>query len=224
MTTDRTPREHPTDLELAAWADEPGTSSATVGAHVAGCERCAAELRALEETRAALALDPPIPAPDAFAAQRERILAATSAGPRRGGRVVGRIAWLVPLAAAAAIAAFVLVDRTGGPGSPYGPDAPKKITVDGQAVALPIVADAAAAAEEAADAIATPEDPAAEVTIVPSEAIDEELLDAALAATEPLAPPIAVERSLTTELLFAELPEDEQSAVLLELASADLDY
>ena len=60
--------------------------------------------------------------------------------------------------------------------------------------------------------------------MVLAEAIDEELLDAALAAAEPLAPPIAVERSLTTELLFAELPADEQSAVLMEMASADLDF
>jgi hypothetical protein len=224
MTTDRTRGEHPTDLELAAWADEPGTSNTAVGAHVEGCERCAAELGALAETRAALALDPPIPTPDAFAAQRGRILASISAEPHRDGRVVGRIAWLVPVAAAAAIAAFFLIDRTGGPGSPDAPDTPYEVTVDADAVALPIVADAAAAAEEAADAIAIPEDPASEVTLVPSEAIDEELLDAAFAAAEPLAPPIAVERSLTTELLFAELPEDEQSAVLLELASTDLDY
>jgi hypothetical protein len=222
MTTDRTRDEHPTDLELAAWADEPGTASAAIGAHVEGCERCGAVLRALAATRAGLAIEPPLPSPEAFAAQRARILAAVSAGPRREARVVGRIAWLAPLAAAAAFAAFFLVVRTQGPGSPDSPDTPDEVAAGAETVRLPIVADAAAAAEEAADAIAVPEDPA--ITLVPSEAIDEDVLDAALAAAEPLSPPIAVERSLTTELLFAELPEDEQSAVLLELASSDLDY
>ena len=223
MTTHRTRGEHPTDLELASLADDPGTSSATIRAHVAGCELCGAELRALAATRAALAIDPPLPTSEAFAAQRERILAAISAEPRRDARVVGRIAWLAPIAAAAAIAAFFLIDRTPEPGSPGSPDTPAGIVIDAEE-ALPIVADAAAAAEEAADAIAIPEDPAAGITPVPAEAIDEELLDAALVAAEPLAPPVAIERSLTTELLFAELPEDEQSAVLLELASTELDY
>ena len=223
MTTDRTPEKHPTDLELAAWADAPGTAADGVRAHVACCERCGAELRALAATRAALALDPPLPTPDAFAAQRERILAAISAEPRRDARVVGRIAWLAPIAAAAAIAAFFLIDRTPEPGSPGSPNTPAGIVIDAEE-SLPIVADAAAAAEEAADAITIPEDPASGITLVPAEAIDEELLDAALVAAEPLAPPVAIERSLTTELLFAELPEDEQSAVLLELASAELDY
>jgi hypothetical protein len=224
MTTDRTRDEHPTDLELAAWADEPALASAAIGAHVRGCERCGAELRALAATRAGLAIEPPVPSPEVFAAQRARILAAVSAGPRRQGRVVGRIAWLAPLAAAAAIAAFFLVVRTQGPGSPDSPDTPDEVAADAETVRLPIVADAAAAAEEAADAIAGPEDPASGITLVPSEAIREDVLDAALVVAEPLAPPIAVERSLTTELLFAELPEDEQSAVLLELASSDLDY
>ncbi|HET9332442.1 MAG TPA: hypothetical protein VFQ21_02535 [Gemmatimonadota bacterium] len=223
MTTDRTPEEHPTDLELAAWADEPETADEGVRAHVAGCERCGAELSALAETRAILAIGPPLPTPGAFAAQRERILAAISAEPRRDGRVVGRIAWLAPIAAAAAIAAFFLIDRTGEPGSPESPDMPAGIVIDAEEF-LPVVADAAAAAEEAADAVAIQEDPASGITLVPSEAIDEELLDTALVAAEPLAPPIAIERSLTTELHFAELPEDEQSAVLLELASSDLDY
>ena len=222
MTIDPTPGGHPSDLDLAAWGDEPASAQPDVGAHVAGCDRCRAELAELAETRAALALDPPLPTAEAFAAQRERILVAVGAGPRRG-RVVGRIAWLAPLAAAAAIAAIVLVDRTGGPGSPDAGGTPPGTAAD-TGTALPVVADAAAAAAEAAGTIAVFGDPSAAVVVVPAEAIDEELLDAALAAAEPLAPPIAVERSLTTELLFAELPEDEQSAVLLEMASAELDF
>ena len=220
MTTDPTHGAHPTDLELAAWSDEPRSARADVGPHLESCERCRAEFRALTAARAAVALDPPLPTAEAFAAQRERIRAAVAASPRSEGRRAGRIAWLAPLAAAAAIAAFVLVDRTRGPESRDPGDTPPATV----ATVLPVVADAAAAAEQAAGAFAAADDSAAEVTVVPAEAIDEELLDAALAAAEPLAPPIAVERSLSTELLFAELPEDEQSAVLMEMASADLDF
>jgi len=222
MTTDPTHGGHPTDLDLAAWSDEPRSARADVGPHVAGCERCRAELRALTAARAALTLDPPLPTAEAFAAQRERIRAAVAAAPRREGWRAGRIAWLAPLAAAAAIAAFVLVDRARGPESRDPGDTSPATVAAG--MVLPVVADAAAAAEQAAGAIAAADDSAAEVTVVLAEAIDEELLDAALAAAEPLAPPIAVERSLTTELLFAELPADEQSAVLMEMASADLDF
>jgi anti-sigma factor RsiW len=189
MTTHRIEDAHPTDLELAAWADEPETGAADVRAHVEACDRCAERVAEMAETRAALALDPPLPTAAVFAYQRERILEAIGAAPRAKGRVVRRIAWLVPLATAAAIAAIVLVGRRSD-------EAP-----------LPVVADARKAAEE----------------VAPLEPIDEDLLDAALAAAEPLAPSISVERSMTTEARFAELSEEEQSAVLLELASADLD-
>jgi hypothetical protein len=62
-----------------------------------------------------------------------------------------------------------------------------------------------------------------EDAIVPSEPFDEDVLEAALAAADPLAPPLSVERSASIESEFAQLPEEEQSAVLSELASADFD-
>jgi hypothetical protein len=220
MTSHRSEPTHPSDLELAAWVDEPASGNAAVREHLEGCGSCRERVAGIEITRAALALDPPMPSEAAFAAQRERILAAIGAAPPAGRRIAGRAAWIVPLAAAAAVAAVVLMGRVAGDPSDVSP--PRRAADAGPA--LPIVADAAAAAEEAAGTIAPAADPSPESPALPAEAIDQELLDAALAAAEPLAPPVSVERSLTTELLFAELPEDEQSDVLLEMASADFRF
>jgi hypothetical protein len=221
MTTDRSERAHPSDLELAAWVDEPASGPAAIREHLESCGPCRERVAEFEATRAALALDPTMPSEAAFASQRGRILAAIGAAQASNRRrIPGRAPWIVPLAAAAAIAGLVLVGRLGGDGN-GGPLAPETSAESG---ALPIVADAAAAAEEAAGSIVPAEDPTPELPALPAEAIDEELLDAALAAAEPLAPPVSIERSLTTELLFAELPEDEQSDVLLEMASADLEF
>jgi len=220
MTSERSERTHPSDLELAAWVDEPDSGAAAVREHLEGCGPCRERVAGIEAARAALALDPPMPSEAAFAAQRERILAAIGAAPP-ARRITGRAAWIVPLAAAAAIAAVVLMGRLARDPSDGSP--PRRVAADA-GPALPIVADAAAAAEEAAGTIAPASDPSPESPALPAEAIDEELLDAALAAAEPLAPPVSLERSLTTELLFAELPEDEQSDVLLEMASADFRF
>jgi hypothetical protein len=221
MTSERREPTHPSDLELVAWVDEPASGAAAVREHLEGCGPCRERVAGIEITRAALALDPPMPSEAAFAAQRERILAAIGAAPPAGRRIAGRAAWIVPLAAAAAIAAVVLMGRVAR--DPIDVSPPRRAASDA-GPALPIVADAAAAAEEAAGTIGPAADPSPESSAVPAEAIDEELLDAALAAAEPLAPPVSLERSLTTELLFAELPEDEQSDVLLEMASADFRF
>jgi hypothetical protein len=224
MTTDRTQGAHPTDLELAAWADEPETRAADAQTHVEGCSPCRERLAELAATRAALALDPPMPSAAAFAAQRGRILEAIGAAPHAaGGRVVRRIAWLAPLAAAAAIAAVVLVGRNDGPRAPATADAGSETASTVARATLPVVADAREAAEDVAAAIVPTDASMSEVAVIPSEAIDEDVLDAALAAAEPLAPPISIERAATTESRFAELDEEEQDAVLLELASADFD-
>jgi hypothetical protein len=194
MTIERTAEGHPDDLELAAWVDEPDVAAAEISAHVEGCARCRDRVAELTETRAAIALDPPMPPEAAFAAQRERILAAIGEPARKGGgRVAGRIAWLVPLAAAAAVAAIVLIGRTNEPvpaGEPSGEA---------------IVAEANAAAEEAA-----------------TYAVEGEALDAALAASDPVSPP-AIERVVAIEDEFALLSEAEQTAVLLELERTDFD-
>ena len=209
---------HPSDIELAAWVDEPGTAGADLARHVAACDTCRAMVADLEGTRAALALDPPLPSDAEFAAQRERIAAAVGATRPGGAPVVRRLAWLAPLAAAAAIAAFVLMGRT-GPDAPPTADAGPDAAGESVPAPIPLVADARAAAELAATEIA----PGSGAVVVPSEAIDEELLDAALAAAEPLTPPASVEASMTTESRFAALDEADQSAVLTELASVDFD-
>lgn len=229
MTTDQDQDTHPTDFELALWDDEPEARPEDIRAHVEGCARCGERLAELAQTRAALALDSPMPSEAAFAAQREQILAAIDAAPRAGrGRVVRRIGWLVPLAAAAAIAAIVLVGRT-DPDEPRTADAgAESAPATGAASAseralLPVVADAQDAAEDAVAVIVPADASTSEGAIVLSEPIDEDVLDAALAAAEPLAPPLSIERSASIESEFAQLPAEEQSAVLLELASADFD-
>lgn len=133
--TDRTRNRHPTDLELAAWVDEPELGP-DLSAHLETCALCRDRAAELSATRAGIAIDPPMPTDAAFAAQRQRILAAIEEAPRGSGRVIRRIGWLVPLAAAAGIAAIVLIDRPDG--SPPG------------TASATVVAEAEAAAEEAA--------------------------------------------------------------------------
>jgi anti-sigma factor RsiW len=198
---------HPSDIELAAWVDDPGAAGASLAGHVARCEACRETVARIEATRDALALAPPMPSEAEFAAQRARIAAAIGGGSA-ARRPFRRIAWLAPLAAAAGIAAVVLLGRRG----PEAPDSPAG------AGTIPLVADARSAAELAVTAILPDEG----VVVVPSEAIDDRLLEAALSA-EPLAPPTSVEASMTMESRFAELDEEGQSAILLELASADFD-
>jgi len=212
---------HPTDLELAAWVDEPGTVATGVARHAEGCDACRERTREIAAARVALALDPPMPSAAEFAAQREQILIAIGAERPARGVVVRRLAWLAPLAAAAAIAAVVLMGRTGGPGEPTTADAGPEAatTAEGARTPLPLVADAREAAELAATAIV----PDSGAVVVPSEAIDADALEAALSAAEPLAPPSSIEASMTAQSRFAELTEEDQSAVLLELASADFD-
>jgi hypothetical protein len=195
MTSDRAPGRHPTDLELAAWVDEPGTGAAVIPAHLESCAPCRDKVAELATTRAAIALDPPMPSEAAFSAQRERILVATLEAPRKGGgRIVRRIGWIVPLAAAAAVAAIVLVNRADkrAPGTTPAPGT--------------VVAEAEAAAEEVAGLV-----------------VEDETLDAALAADEWRTPPASLERSAAIEDEFALLSEAEQSDVLRELERTDFD-
>ena len=226
MTTERHESAHPTEVDLVAWIDEPEARVTEVAAHVESCAACRVRIRELEATRAALALDPEMPTGAAFAAQRERILAAIGEpSEARGGRVGGGLGWLAPLAAAAAIAVFVLVGRDQEPSVPRtaGTGA-EPVTAAGPVAesSLPLIARAREAAEEAALSL-VPADDDVEASVVPAEAIDEDALDAALAAAEPLAPPVSVELTLTTESRFADLAEEDQEAVLLELADADFD-
>lgn len=209
---------HPSEIELAAWVDEPGAADGDFARHVAECDTCRATAAGIEAARAALALDPPMLSDAQFAAQRERIAAAIGATRPGRARVVRPLAWLTPLAAAAAIAAFVLVGRTGREAPPTA-DAGPGSADESASAPIPLFADAREAAELVASEIA----PGSGAVVVPSETIDEEVLDAALAAAEPLAPPASVQASMTTESRFAALDEEDQSAVLTELASLDLD-
>jgi hypothetical protein len=193
MTIDRTGERHPSYLELAAWVDEPEVGP-DLSPHLERCALCRDRIAELSATRTAIAVDPPMPTSAAFSAQRERILAAIEGEPREGGaRVVRRIGWLVPIAAAAAIAAILLVNRPDGSTPGRGP-APETVA-----------AEAEAAAEEAA-----------------AMAVDEEALDA-LTAAEALTPPASVERAAAIEDEFALLSEAEQSAVLRELERTDFE-
>ncbi|HET6360681.1 MAG TPA: hypothetical protein VFH11_01330 [Gemmatimonadota bacterium] len=194
MTNERDRARHPSDIELAAWVDEPG-SGPDLSAHVEECARCRDKLAELTTIRAAIALDPPMPSDADLAAQRERILAAVEGAPREGGaRIIRRIGWLVPLAAAAAIAAIVLVNRANQPAPGAGP-APEAV-----------VAEAEAAAEEAA-----------------AIAVDQEGLDEALTAADPLTPAAPIQRAVAIETEFALLSEAEQSAILRELERTNFD-
>ncbi|HJU86680.1 MAG TPA: hypothetical protein VJ788_04855 [Gemmatimonadota bacterium] len=189
MTGEPTRESHPSDVEVAAWVDEPGVGP-ELAAHLEACAGCRDRVADLAALRGAIALDPSMPSKAEFAAQRERILAAIEREPREGsGRIVRRIGWLVPLAAAA-VAAIVLVGRSDGPAPGAGLE--------------PVVAEADAAAEEAA-----------------ALAVDGEALHAALVASDPLSPP-AIERA-AIEHEFALLPEAEQSAVLRDLERTDFD-
>lgn len=194
MTGERAGESHPRDIELAAWVDEPEAGAAEIPAHLAACAHCRDRVAELKATRAAIALDPPIPSDAEFAAQRERILAAIEEASREGsGRIVRRIGWLVPLAAAAAVAAIVLLGRLDRP-------APGTGSAPGE-----LVAEADAAAEQAADL-----------------ALDTEALDTALTASDPLSSP-AIERAVAIEDDFALLSDAEQSAVLRDLERTDFD-
>lgn len=199
---------HPSDIELAAWIDEPGKGGADLAAHLAACANCREIVADIEAARTAIAIDPPLPAEAELAAQRERIAAAIAGAPRSGANVVRRLAWLAPLAAAAAVAAVVLLGRTGTDTPPTGDVASSPIA---------LVTDAREAAELAATGIFP------DAVAAPAEAFDEDQLEAALAAAEPLAPPAWIETSMTTETGFAELAAEDQSAILTELASADFD-
>jgi hypothetical protein len=197
-----TPRTHPSELELATLVDEPESGLAGTREHVNGCGPCRERVAEIEATRAALALDPPMPSEAEFAAQLERIRAAIEASTSSTGKpAMRRAAWILPLAAAAAIAAVLLVGDLRSPGE----TGPRAIDQNIRPP-IPMLAEAREAAED-----------------VPVEAIDDDALDAALAAAEPLAPPISVERTAALESEFAGLPEEEQSAVLVELAGADFD-
>ncbi|HEY7471997.1 MAG TPA: hypothetical protein VIE68_06580 [Gemmatimonadota bacterium] len=223
MTIERT---HPTDIELAEWVDEPETRSPGASTHIGGCGACRARVDELVAARVLIAFDPPLPSDDAFVAQRERILAAigSARSPEGGVRIVRRIGWLAPLAAAAAIATFLVLARDEGPRTP----APDSRTAGvAESPGLPILVDAREAAEEAAAALvpaATADISILETALLPSEPIEDDVLDAALAAAEPLAPPASLELSMTIESRFADLAEEDQDAVLLELAAADLGF
>lgn len=170
MTSERTRGDHPTDLELAAWVDERGIGAVDIPAHLEFCAPCRDKVAELRATRAAIALDPLMPSEADFTAQRERILAAIEEAPREGGgRLVRRIGWLVPLAAAAAVAAIVLMNR------PYRStfeSAPETVAAEAEAAAEE--AAAIAADDQALDAALAATELTPPVSIERSAAIEDE--------------------------------------------------
>jgi hypothetical protein len=120
----------------------------------------------MEATRAAIALDPPMPSAADFAAQRERIQAAIEEAPRGVRRIVRRIAWLVPLAAAAMLA-IVLMNRADPP-----PPAGEEIFAEADAAAEE--AAAMTTGEQALDAALSASDPSSAPAIERAVAIEDE--------------------------------------------------
>jgi hypothetical protein len=189
MTSERAGEGHPSDTELAAWVDDPGREPADLTAHLAGCAGCRDKIASLRAVRAAIALDPPMPSEAEFAAQRERILATIEGAPReRGGRVIRRLGWLVPLAAAAGVAAIVLVERADKPET-----APPREEVFAEAEAAAREAAALAVDGEALDAALAASDPLSPPAIERAVAIEDEF--ALLSETEQSAVLRDLERS-----------------------------
>ncbi|HET7694006.1 MAG TPA: hypothetical protein VFM44_13055 [Gemmatimonadota bacterium] len=169
MTSERTRGDHPTDLELAAWVDEPAIGAVDIPAHLEFCAPCRDKAAKLRATRAAIALDPLMPSEGEFTAQRERILAAIEQAPREGGgRLVRQIGWLVPLAAAAAVAAIVLINR---PHRSTFESAPETVAAEAEATAEEI---AAIANDQALDAALAATELGPPVSIERSAAIEDE--------------------------------------------------
>ncbi len=133
--SDRAPDAHPDPQRLGRWRDGDlaDADAAGLAAHVADCPLCRLELRRLE----LFAASEPAPAALAEAgwdgaelalqrAFREQI--APALAPARRGRRAARLVWLGPVAAAAALALFLvarpergpLPTLTGGPDTPRG--------------------------------------------------------------------------------------------------------
>jgi len=117
--------EHPTEHRLNDYAEDllPPEETVAVAAHLAICERCAAEIEAIRTLRSRLASMPAERRPGVDL--RPGIVAAMAEPEPRARRIVER-GWRVPAAAAAAVlvlATVAIVSRLAGPADPAPPTA-----------------------------------------------------------------------------------------------------
>lgn len=212
------PQGHPTEAEIIAWLDEP-PKGANLAEHFESCDACRARLAEIERLLAALRAEPSPPSDEALATQRDEIMAAIEARPRQTGPSITPIRrWLwVPMAAAAAAAAFLLfaLDRTVPPPS-SGPD--------GSGQALPVVAGAEEAAEEAylevvGSGSLPVNDPAVTGPAMNEPAAGEMArIEAALVSLNATASVLTAEGG-AIEDEFAALPAEDQETILDELST-----
>lgn len=191
------PGGHPADEALLARIDggPPADRPGALEAHVAGCDACRARSADFERIVAAVAADPPLPADDVFAAERERILARLE-DPRRTTALRRGAVWGALLTAAAVAALVVLrLDEpapTTGPATPVvaaaeraaertfaevlaestGGDGAETAVVDGPAPAADPLADLAATTD-AATGVPDPADLGLDGTAIESALLDE---------------------------------------------------
>jgi len=231
-TTDRRKNRHPGEDAIVALA-EGETPGEEVRDHVETCAPCRARLQATRAVLDAIAAPPPMPDPGTFASRRERILQAIEESrdaPAPPGAFRAHARWWVPLAAAAAVGAILLVrPPVEGPG-PIA-DRTKGIeTSPGEATPvgseLPVLAEAERAAQEVAldlvggeTAIAEPGEPGR---------LGSEPLDLAIADLEAVDPVLSLvdhgDDPVVLEERFAELPPEERDAILEDLSTMTFDF
>lgn len=205
---------HPDEERLLAWIDEPATApeGAALQAHLADCAECRRRAEGLEAFLAALGSASPAPGAAAFAAQRDRILAALpDRAVDRGvvAALLGWREWWVPSLAAAGLAALLVA----GPG--FRERVPNRGTPE---AALPVQAAAQAAADEVFELVGAVEAVSTEdISPLAGEAVAEPLAATAMETVEET--PVFAELGVE----FAELSEDEQAAILEDLSNTTFD-
>ena len=215
MMHEMEPGAHPTDEALAGWVDarighdgDPPESVPSVTAHLADCDRCRARVTALEDVIAVVRAEPHAPDPAALAESRVRILDAVAASGSSIAQSRSRASWWIPLAAAAALAALLVL-------KPFGEERPVEVAdrpaaergTEDVRPTLPVVA----AAEEAADLAAE------EIEVVP----ELEFVEPSTAVDIPSPGASLADVALADE--FATLSTEDQDAILEELAAVEIE-
>lgn len=226
MTDREAPREeHVTDEEIIARLDETAGGDAGVSRHLAACSACRERLAEMERVFMALRTEPPMPGEAAFATQRERVMAAIEARPRKGAQVHSiRRWWWAPVAAAAAVSGLLLLslDEPLTPPSDSPADPAPGVSATG-ATPLPIQAEADQAAEDAFRAVVGSETIGTGTTTAVRIEVAE--VEAALAALDAAAPSAltAIADGSALEEEFAGLSAGDQTLILDELSTMTFD-
>jgi len=228
-TTDREENRHPGEDALVALA-EGETQGAEARDHVETCALCRERIEAIRAVLDAIAAPPPMPDARTFAARRERILRTIEESrdaPAAPGAFRAHARWWVPLAAAAAVGAILLVrspaegpgpvaERSTDVGAPPGETAPVVSE-------LPVLAEAERAAEEVALDLGS-----GEAAIVDPGRLAPEPLDPAIADLEAVDPVLSLadggDDPVVLEERFAELPPEERDAILEDLSTMTFDF